>query len=213
MFPYASFGNCKNLYKYSKENGVAFVYAEGQAFAKHSTAFATFRCYLHSKFGWNVNYDFDALKEKFFAKVYGSQSKTMLRVFEKVMARLAKQTGEMNIETWSTQTLDFEKAKFWDFDEEKYCIETIEDAQIKLNENGEKLSSSLARLEELSPLYIVLKLFKDKIDEKRYETYLKRFESYMREFEIDWTGQGETFDECLAEFNKNLNEKRGTINA
>lgn len=208
MFPYASFRNCKELYRFSKENGIAFVMAEGQALAKSSTSFVLFRCYLHSKFGWNIGFDFDELKTKFFTKVYGSQYKSMLQIFNHLLNYLDIQVNELKIDTWSTQTLDFENPKFWNFEDEIYYIETIEDVQQKLKSNNELLSSYYARLEEISPLYIVLKLFKESIDVKRYEEYLERFKAYIIEFGIERTGQGETVENCLEEFNRNLSEKR-----
>lgn len=212
MFPYGSFRNCKNLYKFAKDNSVWYVMAEGQSLAKNSTAFVLFRAYLHSKFGWYVNYDFDALKEKFFRKVYGSQYKTMIKVFDKLLLYLAKQADELKIYTWATQSLDFENPKFWNFEDEIYYIETIENVQRKLKASGEELSSYYARLEEISPLYIVLKLFRDKIDADVYEEYLNRFKNYICEFEITKTGQGESCEECIKEFDESLNKKRRKIN-
>ena len=89
--PYNAFNAIQDNYKFAKENNVFwFQYQRRNSNTdKNGVGFMNLAAYLDSKFGWNVNADYNTLVNNYFNAVYGPAAQTMLGYFHALRAQFA----------------------------------------------------------------------------------------------------------------------------
>ena len=87
--PFNNFNTLQDNYKAMAECGITDIFEQGVSFGRYSAGFHDFRIYLQSKWSWNVNYDFNTMKNEFFRNYYGPASEPMLRYFDELRAHFA----------------------------------------------------------------------------------------------------------------------------
>ena len=85
-----TFEQLQEFYIFAANSNTQWLYDLGQGSNMGgATGWHMLKIYLNSKFGWNVNYNFDELVEKFFNAYYGPAADTMLQIFKEQRARYA----------------------------------------------------------------------------------------------------------------------------
>lgn len=109
---YDTFGVMKQNYKTLLKYGVKGLYDQTESYMAASTAFGRLKGYLQSKLLWNVNYDVDALTDKFFENVYGCAASAMKAVFNENREYYKKLYAEENVYAGQTGKKDSDKTKY-----------------------------------------------------------------------------------------------------
>lgn len=189
LIPYCSFRQLPKLYRFTKENHVQALMAEGQPHNLHSTAFVRLKGYLHGKLGWNAEEDVLVLEKKFFKASYGSVWEDMYILYEEILKNADRQISEAGLGTWSTQTKDFYQEKYWDRALLISWIQRMKKCEESLTVNQELTSASNVRLEMISPLHIFLRTYRVTLSipvQKQIAAYLN---CLFDEFPMAFVGQ------------------------
>ena len=88
MVPYGSWYTSTQNLRHSYMNNADIVFVQGQYNAPNSTGFTTLKIYLNAATGFDLNADYDALVDNFFANYYGAAGDTMQQFYEELEAWL-----------------------------------------------------------------------------------------------------------------------------
>ena len=88
LYPYNTWSTMVETYRYLKECGVKYVWAQGQE-RNQSTAFSDLKDYIDSKFQFNVNADYDQVLNDYFEYYYLDAAAEMRALFNLIQAQSA----------------------------------------------------------------------------------------------------------------------------
>ena len=86
--PYGSWNASVKNMGHSYNNNASIVFIQGQFNTQASSGFTTLKVYLNAAAAWNVNSDYDALVDTFFANYYGAAGEPMRTLFNELEAHL-----------------------------------------------------------------------------------------------------------------------------
>ena len=122
FFPYDAFDSMLETYKFCYDHNARLMFPEGQHNNDVVTSFGRFKAYLESKVLWNVNEDYETLKQNFFSGYFGDASEIMLTYYEELRTHMAKiyaskLTGG-NIEYYGSGKIyeHIEQIKLWPYE-------------------------------------------------------------------------------------------------
>ena len=85
-----TFEQLQEFYIFAANSNTQWLYDLGQGQNMGgATGWHMLKIYLNSKFGWNVNYNFNELVDKFFNAYYGPAANVMMQIFQEQRARYA----------------------------------------------------------------------------------------------------------------------------
>ena len=82
MSPFEVAGTRADTYKILYNNGALLVFDNSRYDTPYSSDWGVFEDYIYSQSMWNVNADFDELKQKFFKNYFGIAANTMLSFYD-----------------------------------------------------------------------------------------------------------------------------------
>ena len=88
LYPYNTWSTMVETYRYLKECGVKYVWAQGQE-RNQSTAFSDLKDYIDSKFLFDINADYDKVLDTYFDNYYLDASAEMRSLFHLIQAQSA----------------------------------------------------------------------------------------------------------------------------
>ena len=212
LIPYCSFRRLPKLYRFTRENHVQALMAEGQPHNLHSTAFVRLKGYLHGKLGWNADADVLTLEKRFFKASYGSAWEDLYAVYEEILENADRQIHEAGLGTWSTQTRGFCQSEYWDRDLLISWIRRMDECEKRLTIRQEMKSASNIRLEMISPLHIFLRTYGDTLNADAKKQIADRLKMLFAEFPMVTVGQsrGDGMKDYLHGIdNMDTNERNG----
>lgn len=111
--PFNAFNAIQDNYKFAKENNIYwFQYQRRNSSSdKNGVGFMNLAAYLDSKFGWNVNADYNTLVNNYFNAVYGPAAQTMLGYFNALRAQFA--VIESNSSFSRMGETNYVEAEYW----------------------------------------------------------------------------------------------------
>lgn len=190
LLPYNSWDSLDDLYKVAYENGVDWMFLQGQTNNVASSGFTLLKGYLQSKLSWDVNADVEALTDKFFDAMYGAQADTVQGVYESIKTHMdglsadnfwpqvnsddRNNDGHFDSSNWPETTL-----KNW--------YSTLEAAENALTAAGDTEGAKRIRLEEANILSLLLETHYVMIDStsdtwRTYNTLKSGFSDYRNKF-------------------------------
>lgn len=190
--PYDTLGDLQEFLKLCEEADVKMYYPEGQQWAcKDTAAWANLHVYLNAKLGWDTNCNVKELTEDFFKNFYGPAAEEMYELFMQSRAHTAYLLatnenfgGSFSCETSTT------KVEFWPqnlleqwiemYQETYEAIEFLKEDDSKLyREYWERIAT-----EEVSPLFIILKLYQGSLSADKLDEYRQRFKYLTTELDF-----------------------------
>lgn len=121
FYPFDSIDSMLETYRLCKQNGMTFLYNQGQytEYACPYSAFTMFKEYVDSKAGFDVNVNLEELTDDFFANYFGAGNVAMRKYYNQLCAHMdtlktkyassyngSVYTGINNIEFWPYGTLN-----------------------------------------------------------------------------------------------------------
>ena len=187
---YNSYQHYETLYPILQECKVTWAYFEGPMGNENaSTAFTALKAYLQAKLGWDVDADYDALVDKFFAGMYGSQATAMKEIFNEINGCL---TNELSSNPITPADWDKTKVENW--------LGRMNQIEATLLANGEDLAAKQVRLEKISQLYILMAGHRATINTDTLAEYKAELQALFVEFDIRFVDQGQSADAFIATF-------------
>lgn len=168
--PYNSFAATQSLFKALKEVGVSWHYVEGQMEQRTPISFSSFKSYLNSKYGWDVDEDYADLKYRFFKAMYGSEYETILRVFDEFCLTMKRANTELGLSTVVGTSALYER-EYWPKNLLASWISTMEDSMAKLKAEGKDKLADNVRVESLNFIYLMLKVHGSLMTTEDYQYY------------------------------------------
>ena len=131
-----TFEQLQEFYIFAANSNTQWLYDLGQGSNMGgATGWHMLKIYLNSKFGWNVNYNFDELVNKFFDAYYGPAADVMMQIFQEQRARYA-----YNLEH---EGLTVARSCYVTLTEEKYWPKNLLDRWVGLYDDAFAAISSL----------------------------------------------------------------------
>ncbi|MBO4343301.1 MAG: DUF4838 domain-containing protein, partial [Clostridia bacterium] len=190
FIPFDSFNNIKHLYKFAKENNVKWLYNEACLDHEAGTAFTFLKGYLQSKLGWKTDLDVECLEKKFFAAMYGSQKDRMYSVYKDMKAYCKRQTEEEGFPRFHGSRELFYPGR-WDKDVMQSMYDRMVKAENALVANGEYKEARHVQNEQIYPLGVLVRCFRDDYTRKEHIEMLEKLRRYLFEFGFVTLGCGE----------------------
>lgn len=164
LVPFDSFSSQLGDYRAAKENGVCYVFDQGQFNQARSTDWTTFKIFLQSRLQWNTEADVVALTDEFFDNYFRDGSAAMrkfyedLRVHEAYLSYVVGKKGEIVGE-------DTKKKSYWPEGKLREWMTCVDEAYAAIeplkttDPDGYAKAERHITLESISPRYILLDLY------------------------------------------------------
>ena len=163
---YDSFEQMQEYYIVAANSNTHWLYDLGQSQQTDgATGWNFLKVYLSSKFGWNVNYNFDELVNKFFKGYYGPASDVMLQIFNEQRARYAYNLDNQDLRVSRSVYKDLAKEEYWPKNLLDKWVSMYGDALNSINSlqysNPQlyQLYSKNIRMERLSIYYTMVEVY------------------------------------------------------
>ncbi len=111
MMPYNTFDAMQGNYQFMKSVGANYVFDQSQWNQKIGPGWSLLKMWLNSKLTWNVNLDFNALLDEFFANVYLDAEEPMREMFEMYRMHMRYIQSRYDIEKGTNVNLL--KSEYW----------------------------------------------------------------------------------------------------
>lgn len=162
--------------------GADWIYLEADPRAP--TAFWHFRNYIVSKLQWNIDEDIQTLTDRFFKGVFGSESETLKRIYleeKTLIARNCKELGMMS----AILCKDFvSNPKWWPKQVLVNWYETLVESEQKLTAEGNATAAQWVRLEQISPLFMLIEMHRRDYSETQVAAYKTTLRNLFDSFNI-----------------------------
>lgn len=114
LMPYNSFDAVQDIYKFAFKNGCHYIMTQDQWVQTGSqSGFGVFKNWLHSKLGWNVNADVEALTDQFFDSYFGAASEPMRQLFDEWRIWAKYQTDELGYSGYRSIYINALTQEYW----------------------------------------------------------------------------------------------------
>ncbi len=114
FMPVNTINSQQENYKLYKDAGTVWIFNQAQHNQPSGgTSWLTFKTYLDSKWGWNVNYDYDFLASRFFKHHFGDAWKEMLDIFNCYRDHWAIQESKGMTSTKTAYAGVYKDSQFW----------------------------------------------------------------------------------------------------
>ena len=197
MIPYNTFFTLQEMYQFAYENNVRWFYPEAQGANDKATAFSLLKAYLYSKLGWNICSDVNELINKFFKAMYGSKSDVMYNFFNEITVLETYQNKALGHSGYMQASGHFKDIEYWPKNIVLKWVETLETAQRELQLEGDTVSAANIRIEEISPLYILIRMYPLTFSSDELSIYKNRIRDYLYEANIKAMYQGQSVEAYL----------------
>lgn len=198
MIPYNTYYTLQELYQFAYENNVRWFYPEAQGANDKATAFSLLKAYLYSKLGWNIYADVDILINKFFKAMYGTKSDLMYQFFNEITVLETYHNKVLGHSGYMQASGHFKEKEYWPQNLVLKWVEDLENAQKELQLEGDTVSAANIRLEEISPLYILIRMYSLSFTTDELYVYKSRIRDYLYEANIKFMYQGQSRDAYLS---------------
>jgi hypothetical protein len=196
MVPYNAFSAMQSVFKALKECDTSWLFVQGQMQNKTPTAFCRFKGYLAAKYGWNVDEDYNTMKNNFFKAMYGKQSDVVLSVFEEmclIMYRYNSELGGSAVIGSQGHMSD----RVWAQNVLVKWISQMDSAVQALVEVGDEKSAENVKIDTLGILYTMLYLYGSSVPETEYVYYKTLFIDYLDGVNLTHISEGDLLTEFL----------------
>ena len=192
-----TFEQLQEFYIFAANSNTNWLYDLGQnAQGGGATGWNTLKEYLISKFGWNVNYNFDELVDKFFKAYYGPAADVMMDIFTQQRVRVAYNLKYQGLTTARSCYAVLTEAKYWPknlleqwvamYDE---ALKNISSLQFTAPETYELYSKNI-RMERLSVYFSMIKIYENKYSKSYMLEMKKEFRDACELCGITYLGEG-----------------------
>ena len=194
MIPYMSYKHYADLYTFAKANKISFVYLENQVTNTFSTGFNSLKAYLQAKLACDSTLDVDDLKDEFFAGMYGSKAVAVKGVFDSMEGFMEGLANNGVVGGRTTQkTGFFNSTSNWNSSILLGWYNGLSNIESDLTLNSETQAAKNVRVEKIFPMYVLLRLYRDSVN----EDFINEFTNLCEEFGIDYIAMGETVETFL----------------
>ncbi len=197
---YDTFNYKQELLQFTAGLGnVEYVHFQGQQWSQSitSTGWQNLHVYLNAKLQWNVNADVDALTRDFFENFYGPAADIMFDIFNQTEVHYAYLRSNFSDfpTTYSCETSIIASKHFsqplltsW-INKFQEAYDAIEYLKKDFPELYEDYFYRIAT-EEVSPLYIILKLYKSYLNSDTLAKYVNDLKTYTADYGFVPNGGG-----------------------
>ena len=179
---YDTFSAAPTTYKYFAENNAQMLFEESSSGGGGlPVSFGVLKYYLFSKLTWNTELNIDELYDRFFTLYYQDAAESMREYFDNYRQWANVQKCQLGYEGGRSIFLAATQAKFWPqrtvdqwyglIEKAIDDIEAVKDIDKELYDN---LYDHICA-DRLSPLYMMLVLYKDKYTKEEQALYKKQF--------------------------------------
>ncbi|MBO4594076.1 MAG: DUF4838 domain-containing protein [Clostridia bacterium] len=168
--PYNVYGQTKGTYKLILENfSPIWMFDQGAYSTPNCSGFNDFKTYLQSRWGWDVNLDYNELKREFFDIYFGRASNVMEQMFDEIITQCQYIQDEYGSNTTiAEQTTD---SRFWSLRQLETWYDYIEQAYRAIEiyaDNAEKYQTYRDHIciESVFVRYTILKLYSSSLSSK-----------------------------------------------
>ncbi len=113
LYPLCSYDTMLETFRFCKENNAIFMFPEGQWNQSNVTCFGKFKEYFDSKAEWDVNIDYAALVDDFFANYFREAAAPMRKYFDEMQSHFFSLATEYPAEVNGNIYNNMAQARFW----------------------------------------------------------------------------------------------------
>lgn len=111
LMPFNSFDSMQANYQFLKSLGANYIFNQSQFNQSAATGWSTLKMFLNSRLSWNVNLDFNALLDEYFANFYYEAAEPMREMFDMFRTQMLFIQSEYNPE--SALTTNLLRSEYW----------------------------------------------------------------------------------------------------
>ena len=163
-----TFEQLQEFYIFAANSNTHWLYDLGQSQQTGgATGWNTLKVYLSSKFGWNVNYNFSELVDKFFKAYYGPAADVMLDIFNQQRVRYAYNMEHEGLTVARSCYVSLTKENYWPKNLLESWVAMYDEALNSINSlqytdpDKYELYSKNIRMERLSVYYSMVAIYEN----------------------------------------------------
>lgn len=190
LYPFNSWDSIIETYRFCAENNGYFMYNEGQYNNGGQTGFTTFKEYINAKARWNVNVNFNDLKDRFFTGYFREAAEPMEKYFDELTSYIRWLEAEYPAGVNGNIYHNAEKSEYWPKRTLEHWLGYIEEAYKSVEiykESDPLLYSRLIgniKLESIFPRYALLTLYSGTFDNLTLTEERKQFKADCNELNV-----------------------------
>lgn len=185
MYPYNTWDSMIENYRFCLENNAVYMFNQGQHNQSSPTGFMSFKYYIDSKAGINVNVSYAELEERFFRGYFKEAAEPMKEYFDALRAKLSylentyNETVDGGINNGTSNVLA--KSKYWEYRTLAGYTEYVAratDAIAKYAETDPDTYTALKNhitIESLFPRYAMITLYGEQLSSEQSDAMKKAF--------------------------------------
>ena len=206
FFPYNTWETIVENYRFCLENHAIYMFDQGQHNQSSPTGFMTFKYYIDSKAGIDVNVNYADLEDKFFRYYFKDAAEPMKEYFNSLQGRLTylEKTFNDTVDGGINNGLEnvLNNKDFWDYRTLTGYLKNTEEALNAISKYAEQSPEEYATLkkhitiETLFPRYALIMMYEEQLSSEQCDEMKKEFVSDCRELGL--TNEGESDNKKLS---------------